>query len=89
MDRKIGSVASTGAHTAAMLSMDTVPACGHTDEVEEFDGHEVEDWTLYVVRLDAGGAPDVFSQRGCNPDFWRELQAVPAARPPALLTASN
>lgn len=28
-----------------MMSMvETVPACGHMDEVEEFDGHEIEDW---------------------------------------------
>ncbi|CAN0599788.1 unnamed protein product, partial [Laminaria digitata] len=39
-----------GAHTAALMNMDTVPAFGHMDEVEEFDGHEIEDWTLYIIR---------------------------------------
>ncbi|CAM9528427.1 unnamed protein product, partial [Laminaria digitata] len=39
-----------GAHTAALMNMDTVPAFGHVDEVEEFDGHEIEDWTLYITR---------------------------------------
>ncbi|CAM9189604.1 unnamed protein product [Pylaiella littoralis] len=42
-----------GAHTAALMNMETVPVFGHMDEVEEFDGHNIEDWTLYIIKLDA------------------------------------
>ncbi|CAN0321470.1 unnamed protein product, partial [Ectocarpus fasciculatus] len=49
-----------GAHTAALMNMETVPVFGHMDEVEEFDGHNIEDWTLYIIKLDALGEPDVF-----------------------------
>lgn len=43
--------------------MYTVPAFGYTDDVEEFDDHEIEDWTLYVVHLDEGGTLNLFSTR--------------------------
>ncbi|CAB1113970.1 unnamed protein product [Ectocarpus sp. CCAP 1310/34] len=49
-----------GAHTAAMPSMENLPAFTHMDDGQAFDGHDIEDWTLCVVRLEAGGDPDVF-----------------------------
>ena len=66
------------------MNMDTVPAFGHMDEVEEFDAHEIEDWTLYIIRLDAFGETDVLrsiSQRRCDTSLWSELQAVPLVDP--------
>ncbi|CAB1121518.1 unnamed protein product [Ectocarpus sp. CCAP 1310/34] len=48
-----------GAHTAAIRNMGNLPAFTHMDEVQAFDGRDMENWTLYVARLDAGGDPDV------------------------------
>lgn len=56
------------------MSMDTAPAFGHTDEVEEFDGHDIEDWTLYVVHLDSGGASDVFLNAAVPPIFGKSYK---------------
>lgn len=52
-----------GVHTAALLSIDTVPAFGNMDKDEAFEGNDIEDWTLYVIRLDDLGNPDVFLTR--------------------------
>eukprot|EP00903_Cladosiphon_okamuranus_P018790 g17286.t1 len=49
-----------GAHTAALLSMDTVSVFAHMDGVQEYDDHEIEDSTLYVVLLDDTGDSDVY-----------------------------
>lgn len=60
---------SSGAAAAAPKTRSTqprtkethfVPALGHMDEVEEFGGHEIDNWTLYIIRLEALGEPDVF-----------------------------
>ena len=32
------------------MCMDTVPVFAYMDEVQEYDEHEIEDWTLYIVR---------------------------------------
>ena len=47
--------------------MDTVPAFGHMDEVENGCSHEIEDWTLYFIRRDAFGEPDVFFDADVTP----------------------
>ncbi|CAB1112833.1 unnamed protein product [Ectocarpus sp. CCAP 1310/34] len=44
------------------------------DEVEEFDGHNIEDWTLYIIKLDALGEPDVFRNADVTPVFGRNYQ---------------
>ena len=63
-----------GAHTAAMLDMENLPAFTHVDEVQAFDGHDIEDWSLYVVRLDAGGDPDVFLNADVTPVFGQNYK---------------
>ncbi|CAB1113402.1 unnamed protein product [Ectocarpus sp. CCAP 1310/34] len=63
-----------GAHTAALMNMETVPVFGHMDEVEEFDGHNIEDWTLYTIKLDALGEPDVFLDADVMPVFGRNYK---------------
>ncbi|CAB1105891.1 unnamed protein product [Ectocarpus sp. CCAP 1310/34] len=63
-----------GAHTAALMNMETVPVFGHMDEVEEFDGHNIEDWTLYIIKLDALGEPDVFLNADVTPIFGRNYK---------------
>eukprot|EP00903_Cladosiphon_okamuranus_P014899 g13796.t1 len=63
-----------GAHTAALMNMETVPVFGHMDEVEEFDGHNIEDWTLYIIKLDALGEPDVFLNADVTPVFGRNYK---------------
>ena len=42
------------------MNMKTVPVFGHMDEVEKFDGHNVEDWALHIIKPDTLGEPDVF-----------------------------
>lgn len=63
--------------------MDTVPAFGYADEVEEVDVHEIEDWTLYVFRLDDPGNSDVVLNADVTPIFGRNykmyLTPTPAA----------
>ncbi|CAN0273420.1 unnamed protein product [Pylaiella littoralis] len=63
-----------GAHTAAMLSMGNLPVFTHMDEVQALDGHDIEDWTWYVVRLEAGGDPDVFVNADVTPVFGRNYK---------------
>eukprot|EP00903_Cladosiphon_okamuranus_P017738 g16330.t1 len=63
-----------GAHTAALMKMETVPVFGHMDEVEEFDGHNIEDWTLHILKLDALGEPDVFLNADVTPVFGRNYK---------------
>ncbi|CAN0341091.1 unnamed protein product [Ectocarpus sp. 6 AP-2014] len=63
-----------GAHTAALMNMETVPVFGHMDEVEEFDGHDIEDWTLYIINLDALDEPDVFLNADVTPVFGRNYK---------------
>ncbi|CBJ32194.1 conserved unknown protein [Ectocarpus siliculosus] len=63
-----------GAHTAALMNMETVPVFGHMDEVEEFDGHDIEDWTLYIIELDALDEPDVFLNADVTPVFGRNYK---------------
>ncbi|CAM9171447.1 unnamed protein product [Sphacelaria rigidula] len=60
-----------GAHTAALMCMDTVPVFAHMDEVQEYDDHDIEDWTLYIVRLDDIGDLDVFLNADVTPVFGR------------------
>ena len=60
---------------AALMSMETVPVFGHMDEVEEFDKHNVEDWTLYIIKLDALEEPDVFlNNADVTPVFGRNYK---------------
>eukprot|EP00903_Cladosiphon_okamuranus_P006256 g6139.t1 len=40
--------------------MDAVSVFAHMDEVQEYDDHEIEDSTLYVVMLDDTWDPDVY-----------------------------
>ncbi|CAN0465870.1 unnamed protein product [Ectocarpus sp. 12 AP-2014] len=61
----------SGAHTAALMDMETVPVFRHMDEVEEFDGHDIEDWTLYIINLDALEESDVFLSADVTPVFER------------------
>ncbi|CAB1116215.1 unnamed protein product [Ectocarpus sp. CCAP 1310/34] len=63
-----------GAHTAALMSMEVVPVFGHVDEVEEYDDHGIEDWTLYIIELDAFGKPDVFFNADVTPVFGRNYK---------------
>eukprot|EP00903_Cladosiphon_okamuranus_P008434 g8107.t1 len=73
-----------GAHTAAMLDIESLPAFTHVDEVQAFDGHDIEDWTLYVVRLDEGGHPDVFLNADVTPVFGQNYKRYLAlVHPPA------
>lgn len=73
-----------GAHTAALLSMDTVSVFAHMDEVQEYDDHEIEDSTLYVVRLDDTGDPDVYLNADVTPitgrNYKRKLADVFATK---------
>ncbi|CAM9623129.1 unnamed protein product, partial [Hapterophycus canaliculatus] len=62
-----------GAHTAALLSMDTVSVFAHMDEVQEYDDHEIEDLTLYVVRLDDTD-PDVYLNADVTPITGRNYK---------------
>ncbi|CAB1116244.1 unnamed protein product [Ectocarpus sp. CCAP 1310/34] len=63
-----------GAHTAVLMSMEVVPVFGHVDEVEEYDDHDIEDWTLYKIELDALGKPDVFLNADVTPVFGRNYE---------------
>eukprot|EP00903_Cladosiphon_okamuranus_P015607 g14411.t1 len=63
-----------GAHTAAMLGMENLQAFTHVDEMQAFDGHDIEDWTLFVVRLDEGGDPDVFLNADVTPVFGQNYK---------------
>eukprot|EP00903_Cladosiphon_okamuranus_P012054 g11318.t1 len=63
-----------GAHTAAQMNMETVPVFGHRDEVEEFDGHNIEDWTLYIIKLVALDEPDAFLNADTTPVFVRNYK---------------
>lgn len=77
-----------GAHTAETMSMGTVLAFGHTGEVEEFDGDEIEDWTLYIVRLGAGGPPGVFLNADTTPVFGWNYKRYQEQAHRLLLVAS-
>ncbi|CAB1116431.1 unnamed protein product [Ectocarpus sp. CCAP 1310/34] len=64
-----------GAHTAALMSMEVVPVFGHVDEVEEYDDHDIENWTLHKIELDALGKPDdVFLNADVSPVFGRNYK---------------
>ncbi|CAN0441608.1 unnamed protein product, partial [Pylaiella littoralis] len=63
-----------GAHTAALMNMETVPVFGHMDEVEEFDHHKIENWTIYIIQLDALEEPDVFLNADVTPVFGRNYE---------------
>ncbi|CAB1099457.1 unnamed protein product [Ectocarpus sp. CCAP 1310/34] len=63
-----------GAHTAALMSMEMVPVFGHMDEVEEFDSHNIEDWTLFVIKLDKLDEPDVFLNADVTPVSGRNYK---------------
>ncbi|CAB1110488.1 unnamed protein product [Ectocarpus sp. CCAP 1310/34] len=79
------STARNGTHTVAMLSMDDLPAYTHTDEVQAFDGHDIEDRTLYVVRLEAGGDPDVILNADRVTHFVRPARTVQKCHIPGLV----
>lgn len=51
-----------------------LPVVGHMNEVEEFDGHEIEDWTVNVVHLETDDAPDVFLDADVTPVFTRNYK---------------
>ncbi|CAB1102471.1 unnamed protein product [Ectocarpus sp. CCAP 1310/34] len=63
-----------GAHTAALMSMAVVPVFGHVDEVEEYHDHDIEDWTLYKIELDALGKPDELLNADVTPVFGRNYK---------------
>ena len=70
--------------------MENLPAFTHVDEVQAFDGHDIEDWTLHVVRLDAGGDPDVFLNADVTPVFGRNYErAISGACPHPRPTPRN